>query len=122
STQMWKLYATESDKYDRALVSNWKSNTDSMLIFTGLFSAIVSAFLIETYKTLQPDTGTQTTLLLSQLIAQSDGRPSSSSFDPLQFSVPASAIRVNILMFISLFFSVTSALVSTLVQQWARDY
>jgi len=32
------------------------------------------------------------------------------------------AIRVNILMFLSLFFSVTSALVSTLIQQWAREY
>jgi hypothetical protein len=32
------------------------------------------------------------------------------------------AIRVNIILFLSLFFSVTSALVSTLIQQWAREY
>src|SRR5258708_13887933 len=32
------------------------------------------------------------------------------------------AIRANILMFLSLFFSVTSALLSTLIQQWAREY
>ncbi|KAI0259011.1 hypothetical protein BC834DRAFT_834322, partial [Gloeopeniophorella convolvens] len=69
-SQIWKLYGAESDKYDRALVEGWKGHTDSMLILTGLFSAVVSAFLIETYKTLQPDSGTQTVTLLAQLVAQ----------------------------------------------------
>ncbi|KAF8480472.1 hypothetical protein DFH94DRAFT_650755, partial [Russula ochroleuca] len=96
STGIWKLYGAESEKHDKALVDGWKSNTDSMLIFTGLFSTIVASFLIETYKTLTPGSGSQTATPL--------------------------AIRVNIILFLSLFFSVTSALVSTLIQQWAREY
>ncbi|KAF8500446.1 hypothetical protein F5888DRAFT_1590070, partial [Russula emetica] len=100
-TKIWKLYGTESERYDRELVDSWKSNTDSMLIFvsfTGLFSSIVASFLIETYKTLTPGSG------------------SSSQ------SAPPSAVRVNIFLFLSLFFSVISALASTLIQQWAREY
>jgi Family of unknown function (DUF6535) len=60
-----------------------------------LFSTIVASFLIETYKTLTPVSGSPAT---------------------------PSAIRVNIILFLSLFFSVTSALASTLIRQWAREY
>ncbi|KAI0262552.1 hypothetical protein BC834DRAFT_787682, partial [Gloeopeniophorella convolvens] len=118
----WKLYGVESEKYDMALVNSWKASADSMLIFTGLFSAIVATFLVETYKTLQPDTGTQTVAILAQLATRADGAaiPVASLDQALQFTKPTSAIRVNILMFLSLFLSVTSALVSTLIQQWAR--
>ncbi|KAI0262303.1 hypothetical protein BC834DRAFT_1002878 [Gloeopeniophorella convolvens] len=124
SAQIWKLYGIESEKYDKALVDSWMGNTDSMLIFTGLFSAIVASFLIETYKTLQPDTGSETVVLLSQLVAQSNAsRPApSSEADPLAFDASNTSVRVNILMFLSLFLSVASALASTLIQQWARDY
>lgn len=33
STKIWKLYGTESEKHDKALVNSWMGNTDSMLIF-----------------------------------------------------------------------------------------
>ena len=93
---------------------------------TGLFSSIVASFLIETYKILLPDDGSQTVSLLSQLVALSNGTaiaPTQSQTIVQQGATPSlAAIRVNILMFLSLFFSVTSALVSTLIQQWAREY
>ncbi|KAI0262555.1 hypothetical protein BC834DRAFT_380882, partial [Gloeopeniophorella convolvens] len=124
STQIWKLYSVESEKYDMALVNGWKASADSMLIFTGLFSTIVAAFLIETYKTLQPDTGTQTVAILTQLATRPDSAaiPISSLDKALEFTTPAFAVRVNTFMFLSLFLSMTSALASTLIQQWARDY
>jgi hypothetical protein len=31
--RVWKLYGTESEKYDKALMESWKGNTDSMLNF-----------------------------------------------------------------------------------------
>ena len=65
-------------------------------------------------------------LLLSQLVALSNGTatiPTQPQAIIQQGATPSlAAIRVNILMFLSLFFSVTSALVSTLIQQWAREY
>ncbi|KAH9983790.1 hypothetical protein BJV74DRAFT_593982 [Russula compacta] len=122
STQIWKLYATESEKHDKDLIESWKSNTDSMLIFTGLFSSIVASFLLQTSTSLLPDTGGQTVTLLAQLVAQSNATAVPPSQILTQQTVPPSVIRINILMFLSLFLSVTSALVSTLIQQWAREY
>ncbi|KAI0260603.1 hypothetical protein BC834DRAFT_831522, partial [Gloeopeniophorella convolvens] len=87
-------------------------------------SSIVSSFLVETYKTLQPDSGSQTVTLLSQLVSQSNhtSSPSPLNFNTLSTSVPGSAVRINILMFLSLFLSLSSALASILIQQWAREY
>ncbi|KAI0260600.1 hypothetical protein BC834DRAFT_537708 [Gloeopeniophorella convolvens] len=124
SAQIWKLYGFESERYDKALVEGWLNNTSAMLIFTGLFSSIVSSFLVETYKILQPDSGSQTVTLLSQLVSQSNrtGSPALSGPASLSPKIPSSAVRINILMFLSLFLSVSSALASILIQQWAREY
>ncbi|KAI0262302.1 hypothetical protein BC834DRAFT_829018, partial [Gloeopeniophorella convolvens] len=124
SAPIWNLYRTESEKYDKMLVESWMGNTDSMLIFTGLFSAIISAFLVETYRTLQPDTDSQTVTLLSQLVLHFNASTSVPPTSPIppSFDASGTAIRVNILMVVSLFLSVSTALASTLIQQWARDY
>ena len=94
---------------------------------TGLFSATVAAFIIESYKKLSPDSGDTTVTLLAQISQQLAGvtletsqnltAPSNASFKPT-----TSAVRVNILWFLSLVLSLTSALSATLVQQWARRY
>ncbi|KAI0263088.1 hypothetical protein BC834DRAFT_828022, partial [Gloeopeniophorella convolvens] len=124
SVKIWKLYESTADKHDTALTETWKGETDAMLIFTGLFSAVVSAFIIETYKTLQPDSSDATVVLLTQLVQQSSGTPQTTPVPvPTQkFKASATAIRINILMFLSLFLSLTCALMSTLIQQWAREY
>ncbi|KAI9454503.1 hypothetical protein F5148DRAFT_426246 [Russula earlei] len=129
SSKVWKLYEVETDKYDTELAGTWKGVTDAMLIFTGLFSAVVSAFIIETYKMLLPDNGGATVALLTQLVTQSQpngGNSATSSAIPSTvtsaFTPSGIAIRINILMFLSLFLSLTCALMSTLIQQWAREY
>ncbi|KAJ7128562.1 hypothetical protein C8R44DRAFT_557882, partial [Mycena epipterygia] len=60
----------EAEKYDKGLVESWKSDMEGMLIFAGLFSASLTAFLIESYKTLNPDSGDTTVHLLSQISQQ----------------------------------------------------
>jgi hypothetical protein len=93
-----------------------------------LFSAVVAAFIIETYKMLLPDNGGATVALLTQLVALSQPKGSTSVTDPAvpsagtQFKPSGMAIRINIFMFISLFLGLTCALMSTLIQQWAREY
>ena len=78
---------------------------------------------------LLPDNGGATVALLTQLVAQSQQNGSasvSSSTAPFTrtraFTPSGMAVRVNILMFISLFLGLTCALMSTLIQQWAREY
>jgi uncharacterized protein DUF6535 len=64
-----------------------------------LFSSIVASFIIETYKTLIPSNGQQT----------ADGPP-------------PSAVRINIVLFLSFFLSIMSAVSCALIQQWCYEY
>ncbi|KAJ7809992.1 hypothetical protein B0H14DRAFT_3480921 [Mycena olivaceomarginata] len=50
AAKMWAVYISEAEKYDKALVESWKSDMEGLLIFAGLFSASLTAFLIESYK------------------------------------------------------------------------
>ena len=92
----------------------------------GLFSAVITAFIIESYKTLKQDPGDVTVALLAQISNQLANGTNAIILSPTpdnpQFEVTNSALRVNILWFLSLIFSLACALVATLVQQWSRNY
>ncbi|KAJ7336942.1 hypothetical protein DFH08DRAFT_705816, partial [Mycena albidolilacea] len=122
---MWAVYVSEAEKYDKALIESWKRDMEGMLIFAGLFSGSVVAFLIESYKTLKPDSADTTVLLLTQISNQLAGTANGSNFtivSQTHFTPPASSLICNILWFISLGLSLTCALVATLVEQWAREF
>src|ERR1700742_3334920 len=96
---------------------------------TGLFSATVAGFIIESYKGLQCDSGETAVLLLLQISRQLvDGtnfsEPFSSGLDTdfSPFTPPTSSIIVNCLWFTSLILSLACALSATLMQKWARHY
>ncbi|KAI0314835.1 hypothetical protein OF83DRAFT_1063136, partial [Amylostereum chailletii] len=123
--RFWALYLADADKRDTEMTENMKGDTDGILIFTGLFAATVSAFIIEFYKTLNADSGDDTVAVLSGISTQisslsngTRGPPAS----PNSFHAPTASVRINSLWFISLFLSVYVALASTLVQQWCRRY
>ncbi|KAF9468351.1 hypothetical protein BDZ94DRAFT_1154121, partial [Collybia nuda] len=128
---MFSIYLKEAEKVDRQMVEDWKGTTDGILIFSGLFSAVVTAFLIESYKGLSEDTDTDgaTVALLAQIslqlavIANSshalnvDPPPPKGAFQP-----STATLAVNAMWFLSLSLSLICALAATLVQYWARDY
>jgi hypothetical protein len=91
---------------------------------TGLFSAIVGAFIIEFYKKLSADSGDQTVALLQQISQQLPNSPINTNPNTVnQSSPPGTAmVWVNALWLISLVLSLTCALIATLLQQWARRY
>jgi len=51
TTKIWKLYATESEKYDKALVEGWMANTNAILIFVRSTYPTLSLFLLGLYHT-----------------------------------------------------------------------
>jgi hypothetical protein len=92
---------------------------------TGLFSTIVASFIIESYKLLSPDSGSQTVFLLGQLSQQFAGLANGTYVQPQSYpSSPPSAsiICVTILWLLSFLLSITSALFATLMLQWARIF
>ena len=80
--------------------------------------------MIEIYKTLLPDSGQQTVALLSQLVSQSStSQPTSpTNLDNQTFDPPRIAIRINIVLFLSFFLGVMSAVACALIQQWCHEY
>ncbi|KAJ7818493.1 hypothetical protein B0H14DRAFT_2250719, partial [Mycena olivaceomarginata] len=121
----WAVYISEAEKYDKAPVEGWKSDMDGLLIFAGLFSASLTTFLIESYKTLSPDQGAMTIALLAQISRQLDTSSSNTSMATTNpsFTTPSAAtLACNILWFLSLGLGLSCALFATLVQQWARDF
>ncbi|KAH8991296.1 hypothetical protein EDB92DRAFT_690566 [Lactarius akahatsu] len=128
SDQLFSVYLSQADKFDKEQSESWKGDTEGILVFTGLFSATVAAFIIESYKQLQANSSDTTVLLLAQisqqLAALSNGTSISipSTLPSQTFHPSASAVRVNTLWFLSLTLSLTCALLATLMQQWVRRY
>ncbi|KAJ7456135.1 hypothetical protein FB451DRAFT_617169, partial [Mycena latifolia] len=125
AARLWAVYISEAEKYDKALVESWKSDMEGMLIFAGLFSASLTAFIIESYKTLVPDPSESTVQLLAQISQQLAAAANGSTFLPPAlpvFTPPATSLACNILWFISLGLSLSCALIATLLEQWARDF
>ncbi|KAJ6454742.1 hypothetical protein C8R47DRAFT_220415 [Mycena vitilis] len=52
AAKLWAVYVSEAEKYDRGLVESWKGDMEGLPIFAALFSSILTAFIIESYKSL----------------------------------------------------------------------
>ncbi|KAJ6516727.1 hypothetical protein C8R47DRAFT_1088148 [Mycena vitilis] len=125
AAKLWAIYVLEAEKYDKSLVESWRSNMQGILIFAGLFSASLTAFLIESYKTLTLDSGNQTVMLLAQISRQLASGPNGTVAPitpPVSFSPSPTSLVCNALWFISLGLSLACALIATLLEQWARDF
>ena len=100
----------------------------------GLFSAVLTAFIIDRNQSIQPTPAqqsafyqNQTVVLLNQISQQLSSLgaqipdPSNSPPPGFTLSPSASDVRVNIIWIVSLVSSLTAALLATLIQQWFRD-
>ncbi|KAF8068764.1 hypothetical protein FPV67DRAFT_1668836 [Lyophyllum atratum] len=127
SAKVWSAYVSETEKQDRTLAQDCQRDMDSVLIFTGLFSASLTAFIIESYKNLKPDPNDATVVLLQQLSQQLANPSNGTSSLPVHAlssapsKPPTSALICNLLWFLSLGFSHACALTATLAEQWARN-
>ncbi|KAH9954569.1 hypothetical protein BC827DRAFT_1143419, partial [Russula dissimulans] len=122
---MWAICLSHAEKHDVDMLNRWKADMDGILIYTGVFSATVAAFLVDSYKYLNRDPADASVILLEQVTAQlaaiSNGeRVAAPTLDA--FKVPRYAIHVNIFWFLSLCLALAAGLGSTLVQQWLRRY
>ncbi|KAF8597595.1 hypothetical protein BDV93DRAFT_547819 [Ceratobasidium sp. AG-I] len=125
---IWQLYLDEAKEYDNELVESENKNLDLLLLFAGLFSAVLTAFLIESKNLLQQDTaGASVELLL--MIAQSQQRVEQGEalqgLPPVQipaFSVAKSARWINGLWFTALAMSLSAALVALLAKEWLTEF
>ncbi|KAI0738759.1 hypothetical protein BC629DRAFT_1300079, partial [Irpex lacteus] len=130
----WAAMAAHMREYDEEKVKNTKEDIDTLLTFAGLFSAALTAFLVESYSNLLPDPNAQTAAESAQslvVMQQMYLHAYNSSSDPTIALAPAvpppfqpslNDIRVNVLWFASLIFSLMTASFAILVKQWLREY
>ncbi|KAH9175646.1 hypothetical protein EDB89DRAFT_327725 [Lactarius sanguifluus] len=122
------MYLKMAGEQDRVMADGLKADADRALIFSGLFSAVVAAFLTVSVHDLRPDPQDKPTFYLEniyQLLADSnrtDVTTSSTQPHPPTFSPPGSAVWVNSLWSLSLVIALSCALLATLLQQSARRY
>ncbi|KAK0442855.1 hypothetical protein EV421DRAFT_550850 [Armillaria borealis] len=131
TARVWRTYEDESRNHDANMVEESRDNVDVLLVFAGLFSAVVTTFVAQTSQSLQPDYAAMSASLLyeSVLIQRAIANGSSvnsitpSPLNPSITFVPAiTDVWVNGLWFTSLFLSLTTALVAVLVKQWLHHY
>ncbi|CAE6407097.1 unnamed protein product [Rhizoctonia solani] len=118
----WPNYLNEAEKWDDMMVDKWDKKMETLLLFAALFSAIVTAFVIESSKNLQPDNAAITAAAIVDIAIllrnRSEELPVPQS--PDDFKATTNAFIVNFVWFVSLCMSVTVALLAGLVKQWCN--
>jgi len=129
---------------DKARCDAWKDEVQNLLIFVslvlnmsrsklisrclkaGLFSAVVTAFIIESYKGLKQDSGDVANIILLRILAQREGSTNGTATTQdltiPTFTPSPSSIRINILWFLSLIFSLATVLIGIVALQWLREH
>ncbi|KAG2008713.1 hypothetical protein CC2G_014109 [Coprinopsis cinerea AmutBmut pab1-1] len=113
------------EEHDDGRCAAWKDEIQNLLLFAGLFSAIVTAFSVEATRLLQGSPEDVTVQLLGRITTQlefSHNEPSSTLPRLPSFAPPPNAIRVNILWAISLTISLAVVTVGIVCLQWLREY
>ncbi|KAF9255872.1 hypothetical protein L218DRAFT_1029417, partial [Marasmius fiardii PR-910] len=129
----WDVLMKAIDTREDEQVEGYKDDIDTLLVFAGLFSAVVTAFTIESYQWLQEDPAdtsaallNSTIILLMQIAQQSSQSSSPSTItpptQPLPFTASASVVRINTFWFLSLTLALVDALFGLLCKQWLREH
>ncbi|CAE6527366.1 unnamed protein product [Rhizoctonia solani] len=125
---MWKLYREEAKEYDTEFTRERNGNLNNMLLFATLFSAIVTAFIIESTNLLEQDSSDVSAQLLLMLVQSQQrietGSPNttSSSIKMPDFAPSPTARVINVLWFASLMISLGAAVVAILAKEWLTAF
>ncbi|TBU34342.1 hypothetical protein BD311DRAFT_351394 [Dichomitus squalens] len=129
----WSDAAEAVKTYSDEMINRWSREMDTLLVYAGLFSAVLTAFNVQSYQSLQSSSTDTTNALLRRISTQLDSfsiNPSfvnstrqSTSFDDARppFRAPASAVWINALWFSSLVCSLAAASIALMVKQWLHE-
>ncbi|CAE6468461.1 unnamed protein product [Rhizoctonia solani] len=152
--RFWTMYVKDTNEWDAELVDKWNKSLDVILgkilirllknskrtktihaclfstVFAALFSAISTAFLIETSKKLQEDptdVSAQTLIVISQTLLTLVNNTSSESAVPTPmnnapFSPSRMVVLVNTLWYMSLSVSVGASFLAMLAKDWCHTF
>ncbi|KAK1222676.1 hypothetical protein PQX77_014462 [Marasmius sp. AFHP31] len=119
--ESWKVVMHEVTSMDDGVSAGWKDDLDTLLVFAGIFSAVVTAFTIESYQWLEEAPEDITIQLLRRISQQLDNSGAVVP-PPPPFELSTSVVRINVLWFLSLILSLGDALFALLCKQWLREH
>ncbi|KAK0189386.1 hypothetical protein F5146DRAFT_1138781 [Armillaria mellea] len=125
--RFWHTYTDEALIFDGEMVDVYHDTINVLLVFAGLFSAVLTTFVIQASQNLRPDYTEVSASLLMELVgfqraANLSSNPSSPLCPSIPFSPSSADVWLNSLWFVSLTLSLITALVAVLVKQWLHQY
>ncbi|RPD77329.1 hypothetical protein L226DRAFT_544728 [Lentinus tigrinus ALCF2SS1-7] len=131
----WKETSKNLEAYSDKLVERWNKEIDTLLVFAGLFSAILTAFNVnvQSYQLLTPPPPDPVLTALERISAQlssssinppsvNSTAPAFVNHDPTPPPPPRYAVWLNALWFSSLIFSLSASSIAIMVKQWLNEY
>ncbi|KIM27753.1 hypothetical protein M408DRAFT_329901 [Serendipita vermifera MAFF 305830] len=117
----YAVYNARAAITDEALLKEANEGMDALMVFAGLFSAVIATLIQITWGMLVPNASDYTNQVLLSLynatVNERTNYPALPDFQPTQ-----SAVIINLLFFLSLILSLGTALGAMLVKEWARQY
>ncbi|KAG1880564.1 hypothetical protein C8R48DRAFT_625253, partial [Suillus tomentosus] len=125
-SRFWGVYKRVAEEHDGEFLERYTTDMDIVLIFSGLFSAVSTAFIVAMESNLSPDPSDITNSLLKQLVQIGLGNlveAGTAPADPAStWSPPASAVRIQLVAYASLSMSLLAAFGAVLGKQWLGYY
>jgi hypothetical protein len=136
----WRAAFEEFKIRDKRMAKEFRDEIDTLLVLVrgshlpfvlvrmtlasqaGLFSAVLTAFVIESYQHLREDPAKTTVDLLRYISHQLANSSLPAASDSPQFQAQQSDVRVNVCWFVSLFLSLFVALFGIFFKQWMCLY
>ncbi|KAI0792689.1 hypothetical protein C8Q75DRAFT_713864, partial [Abortiporus biennis] len=128
----WKNASEILRKYDDKKIKSCKEDIDTLLVITGLFTGVLTTFILDRFGSLQESTDDQMLAMLTQISHQLSSFVITGSYTnstipfisnpPSAFQKSPLDIRVNILWFTSLMLSLVTGFLGLLVKQWFWEY
>ncbi|PBK62822.1 hypothetical protein ARMSODRAFT_920208 [Armillaria solidipes] len=123
--RIWSIYLDQAADFDANMLAEWRDTIDVLLVFAGLFSAVLTTFVVQTSQNMQPNFNEASMLLLFEILkaTASNGSQIPIPSSPTDFFSPSRSDEwMNSLWFVSLTLSLITALVAVLVKQWLHQY
>ncbi|PVG03048.1 hypothetical protein CPB86DRAFT_724598 [Serendipita vermifera] len=117
----WEFYNHKASEIDKEMINDWNDSLNTLLIFTALYSAVLTAFIVESMKLLEEDPA-KTTRDILLVISKQLSNTSHPVFEQVPYPIPNYAVVVNGLFFTSLSCALIAALLAVLALQWVANY
>ncbi|KAL0959292.1 hypothetical protein HGRIS_014557 [Hohenbuehelia grisea] len=127
NARVWRVYLDEVADFDVDMVEKASDGLDLLLVFAGLFSAVLTTFVVQTSQSLSNNYSAVSASLLSELVTIQRAMANDTSVASIPHSDTISGpllgdIWVNGLWFLSLTLSLSTALLAVLARQWLHQY